>query len=114
MGGLLGGSDLWGLLPRGSDPGVPASHWGGVCIPACNGADPPVNRITDTCKTRMRSSRMHTSRLLTICWSLLPGGGVCSWGGVCSGGVSAQGGACSQGVSALGMSAPRGVYPSMH
>ena len=21
-----------------------------VCIPACNGADPPVNRITDTCK----------------------------------------------------------------
>ena len=49
----------------------------------------------------MHSSRMRTGRSLTVCWSLLPGGGVCSWGvsarggsglGVCSGGGSAPGG----------------------
>ena len=83
---------------------------------------------------------MRTGRSLTVCWSqllgggvcsggcLLPGEGVCSWGGVCLGGVSAPGGCllpggvCSWGlsalgggvVSALGGSAPRGVYPTMH
>ena len=30
--------------------------------------------------TRMHSSRMRTGRSLTVCWSLLPGGGVCSRG----------------------------------
>ena len=44
-GGLLQEGEC--LVPRG----VPASGPGGVCIPACNGADPsPVNRITDACK----------------------------------------------------------------
>ena len=38
---VLGGC----LLPGGSW----SRGWG--CIPACNGADPPVNRITDMCKT---------------------------------------------------------------
>ena len=49
--------------------------------------------------TRMHSSRMHTSRSLTVCCSLLPGGGLLL-GGVCL----VRGGVCSQGVSA-----PRGV-----
>ena len=53
----------------------------------------------------MHSSRMRTGRSLTVCRSLLPGGGGCllrevsAWGlsapgggGVCSGGVSAPGG----------------------
>ena len=46
----------------------------------------------------MHSSRMCTGHSLTICCSLLPGGGVCFcfWGGVCSG-VSALGGVCSGG-----------------
>ena len=30
-----------------SAPGGPASGAGGGCIPACNGPDPPVNRITE-------------------------------------------------------------------
>ena len=45
-----GGACLWS---RGSAPG----GWGGCllldgwwCIPACNGADPHVNRMTDRCK----------------------------------------------------------------
>ena len=82
------------------------------------GYTPPVNRITDRYKnitfpggnkydhfkieatTRMHSSRMRTSCLLTVCWSLLPGG-VCSWG--CGlGGVCSEGGVCSRGMSALG------------
>ena len=37
---------LWGVCSWGC---VPASGHGG-CIPACNGADPPVNRMTDRCK----------------------------------------------------------------
>ena len=49
----------------------------------------------------MHSSRMRTGRSLTICCSLLPGGGVCSGGGgVCSGGWS-----CSRG----GVPGPGGV-----
>ena len=53
--------------------------------------------------TRMHSSRMRTSRSLTACRSLLPGGGVCSWGGLLLGGLllgrSAPGGGavCSWG-----------------
>ena len=77
----------------------------------------------------MHSSRMRTGRSLTVCRSLLPGGGGCvgvvcllrgglhwgvsaSWGDgvcllgrcVCSGGgvCSGEGGVCSGGVSALG------------
>ena len=43
--------------------------------------------------TRMHSSRMHTGRSLTICRSLLPGGGYLVPGGVLSpGGVSDPGG----------------------
>ena len=60
--------------------------------------------------TRMHSSRMRTGRSLTVCRSLLPGGGagVCFQGdvsaprgcllrGVCSGGVSAPGGGVGRG-----------------
>ena len=60
----------------------------------------------------MHSSRMSTGRSLTVCWSLLAGGGCLLGGGtgdVCSGGV------CSEGVCLLlggcllwGVSAPRG------
>ena len=42
--------------------------------------------FTHNVKTRMHSSRMRTGRSLTVCCSLLPGGGVGSpWsgGGVC-------------------------------
>ena len=47
---------------------------------------------------RMHSSRLHTGRSLTICWSLLPRGGVSAPRGVCSRGVSAPwGGVCSRG-----------------
>ena len=49
-----------------------------------------------TGKTRMHSSRMRTSRSLTICRSLLPGGGLLQggllWGVICSQEVSALGG----------------------
>ena len=41
-------------------------------------------------KTRMHSSRMRTGRSLIVCQSLLPGGRVCSRGGVCSWGVVSQ------------------------
>ena len=55
--------------------------------------------------TRMHSSRVCTGHSLTMCWSLLPGGGgVCSWGVSAPGGVSAP----------RGVSAPGGVYPRMH
>ena len=67
--------------------------------------------------TRMHSSRMHTGRSLTVCRSLLPGGGEVSapggvsalWG-VCSGGCLVWGGVCSRGVCVCswGMSAPGG------
>ena len=90
----------------------------------------------------MHSSRMRTGRSLTVCWSLLLGGGMSGLeGGVCSqeggcllpeGGVSGLGGVCSQGVSAPGGCVCSqgdicswgcllwggvwcgGVYPSMH
>ena len=53
----------------------------------------------------MHSSRMRTGRSLTVCCSLLPGGGVCS-GGVPGPG----GGAWSRGVSALrGLAGPGGI-----
>ena len=59
---------------------------------------------------------MRTDRSLTVCRSLLPGGG-CLHGGCLlwgvsaldGGGVSALGGVCSWGVSVPGGSAPRGV-----
>ena len=63
---------------------------------------------------RMHSSRMRTGRSLTVCRSLLLGGGVSALGGVYSKGVSAwgvsalggcllrRGGFCSGGVSAPG------------
>ena len=79
-------------------------------------------------RTRMHSSRMRTSRSLTICRSLLPGGGVSARGvsapgGVCSGGSALGGllqGGLLRGVSVLGgvysggVSAPGGWHPSMH
>ena len=52
--------------------------------------------------TRMHSSRMHTSRSLTICCSLLPGGGGLLPGGSGLGGVCSQGCVCSGGGSAPG------------
>ena len=59
----------------------------------------------------MHSSRMRTGHSLTVCWCLLPRGGVSAPGGMSApGGVSAPGGCllrgvggvCSRGVSALG------------
>ena len=47
-------------------------------------------------ETRMHSSRMRTGRSLTVCWSLLLGGGVWSGGCVWSWGVCSRGGVCSQ------------------
>ena len=58
-------------------------------------ADSSINLIP----TRMHSSRMRTGRMLTVCCSLLPGGG-CAWSG---GGSAPRGGAwCGGGVSAPG------------
>ena len=57
LGGVCswGGTSLWSvgglcLLLGGVPPSGPG--WGvwWWCIPACNGADPPVNRMTDRCK----------------------------------------------------------------
>ena len=55
----------------------------------------------------MHSSRMRTGRSLTVCWSLLPGGGLVG-GGVSAPGGSGPGGSAAGGVSALGGSAPSG------
>ena len=65
-------------------------------IPVCTEAEPPVNRITHSCKnitlattslqpvTRLDSSRMHTTHLLSISHSMHCTGGVCcSDGGAC-------------------------------
>ena len=61
----------------------------------------------------MHSSRMRTSRSLTVCQSLLHRGGrggVCLGGGCLLWGLSAPGGCLLHGgVSALGVSAPGGV-----
>ena len=46
----------------------------------------PSTTLIKTNTTRMHSSRMRTGRSLTVCRSLLPGGGVSAAGGVCSGG----------------------------
>ena len=95
--------------------------------------DPPVIKVfifeKSLTKTRMHSSRMRTGRSLTVCWSLLPGGGGGVWcrgvhshcllrggvwsqgcllWGVWSGGVSAPGGVCSGG----GVSARWGYIPA--
>ena len=57
----------------------------------------------------MHSSRMHTGRSLTVCWRLLPRGGVCSRGVPGLGGCLVRGGAWSGGVPGLGgVSAPGG------
>ena len=53
-------------------------------------------------RTRMHSSRMRTGRSLTVCRSLLPGGGVSAPVGVCSGGGLLLGGCPLPGGSALG------------
>ena len=58
----------------------------------------------------MHSSGMRTGRSLTVCWSLLPGGGVCSRGiysgGECLllGGCLVLGSVCSGGVWSGGVS----------
>ena len=53
--------------------------------------------------TRMHSSRMRTGRSLTVCRSLLlGGGGGLLPGGVCSGGCAPRGVSAPQGVSAPG------------
>ena len=62
----------------------------------------------------MHSSRMHTGHSLTVCRSLLPGGGVSAPGGsapegvVWSGGSSLLGGVCSGGCLLQGVSASGG------
>ena len=78
--------------------------WGGVCSQGgllsqhALRQTPPVDR--QTLVTRLHSSRMHTSRSLTVCWSLLPRGevsaprGVSAPWGVSRGGVCSQGGVC--------------------
>ena len=65
---------------------------------------------------------MRTGRSLTVCRSLVPGGGVlqggvCSWGvwllpgeGVCSRGVSALGGFCSRGETDAAGKKHGGLY----
>ena len=70
----------------------------------------PVPYTTISSRTRIHSSRMHTSHSLTVCQSLLPRGGVCFWGvsasgvgDVCSGGVCSQGGVCSGGCLLRGL-----------
>ena len=60
---------------------------------------------TGACCTRMHSSRMRTGRSLTVCCSLLPGGGGLVQGGSARGGCLVRGGSAPGG----GVSAPRGV-----
>ena len=67
----------------------------------------------------MHSSRMRTGRSLTVCWRLLPGGGV--WSGPRGGWCLClffRGGVWSQGVPGPGGSALGGAWswgcPSMH
>ena len=57
------------------------------------------NSAVKVFKTRMHSSRMHTGRSLTVCRSLLPGGG---GGGLLGRGVSLAGGLLGRGVSLAG------------
>ena len=66
--------------------------------------------------TRMHSSRMRTGRSLTVCCSLLPGGGCLVrggllWWGVWSGGSApgGGGGAWSGGSAPGGLSGPEGI-----
>ena len=64
------------------------------------------DRVNNFLLTRMHSSRMRTGRSLTVCWSLLPRGGVSAPGwGVCSQGGLVPGGSGPWG-SAPGGSAP--------
>ena len=97
---------------------APSSH---TCIPPAMHASPPVDRITDTCETRLHSSRMRTTRMLTVSPSMLcvGVGGWCTWSrgvylawGVylVLGGVPGLGGYLVQGgVPGLGVPGPRGV-----
>ena len=63
-----------------------------------------------TLLTRMHSSRMRTGRSLTVCWSLLSGGGGCLLRGVSApGGSAPRGSAPGGGGLLLGVSAPGGV-----
>ena len=57
-------------------------------------------------RTRMHSSRMHTSCSLTVCCSVLPGGGVCLVRGVPGGSAWSWGGLPGPGGVLLG---PRGL-----
>ena len=64
---------------------------------------------TENCQTRMHSRRMRTSRSWSVCWGLLPGGGVCSGGSLVGGGVCSWGEVWYGGVSGPGgVSAPGG------
>ena len=92
-----------GCLPRGGGLPRGMSAWGfclgGVCMPACTGADtPPVNRMTGV--TRLHSSRMRTTCSIDhVSPSMLCARGVYLHlaGGVCLGGVLPRGCTWSQG-----------------
>ena len=82
-----------------------------------------VKHLMNICKPRMHSSRMRTGRSLTVCWSVLPAGGVCSggrgrgMGGLLRGGVCSRGGSpClgegGSGLGGEGVSALGGVLPA--
>ena len=92
MGGVCSGVSAWGVC-LGEQTGVKTL--------------PCRNYIADGNKTRMHSSRMRTGRSLTVCQSLLPGGGVCSQGGCLLEGVSALGVSVLGGLL-WGVSAPEG------
>ena len=111
----VGAAPVCGLIGPRLEP-----HYNTYVQQVC-GRDQEVGRCPSMSfiKTRMHSSRMRTTRLLTVSQHALPGGGVCpegvsaqgeclSRGSVCPGGVSAQE------VSAQGSVGPGGVYPSMH
>ena len=113
--------------------------WGAWGLTALKeSVDDWTQRPSIACQTRMHSSRMRTGRSLTVCCSMLSGGGVSApegvpgLGGVPGPGGSAPGGWGSAprgggGVPGLGGSAPggegclvqggllwRGWHPSMH
>ena len=70
-------------------------------------------KIIENKKKECISSRIRTGRSLTVCRSLLLGGGCLLPGGVCSGGIcSGGGGVCSRGCLLLGGLCSQGGFCS--